>query len=161
MRKIISCLMAVIMLLSLNITAFAADTNLTTQGATGTSTVEYVVDSSYIVVIPEFISGNGDLCLTAQSMKLLENQQVNVYCDDLKDNQYVSLTNSANGESVNFRFSEMRGTNCVAAFLNGEMTSNFSVFGEIENSTNASPGTYTGTVTFSVLLVDKDNYQSY
>lgn len=161
MKKIISCLMAVVMLLSLSVTAFAEDTNLTTQGATGTSTVEYVVDSSYIVVIPETISGNGDLCLTAQSMKLLDNQQVNVYCDDLKDNQYVSLTNSANGESVNFRFSEMKGTNCVAAFLNGDMVSNFSVFGEIQDDGSINPGTYTGTVTFSVLLVGKDDYSNY
>lgn len=94
-------------------------------------------------------------------MKLLDNQQVNVYCDDLKDNQYVSLTNSTNGESVNFRFSEMKGTNCVAAFLNGDMVSNFSVFGEIQDDGSINPGTYTGTVTFSVLLVGKDDYSNY
>lgn len=97
-------------------------------------------------------------------------------CDDEPEVEFISRNPSENEEkefkeiasagfesveSVNFRFSEMKGTNCVAAFLNGDTTSNFSVFGEIQNDGSINPGTYTGTVTFSVLLVGKDDYSNY
>lgn len=53
MKRIISIMLCVIMLMCCGITAFAAD--LPHNEATGQSTVTYHIDSSFCVVIPETI----------------------------------------------------------------------------------------------------------
>ena len=160
MKKILCCLLTVAILLSLSTTAFAADSQIAEDGLSSTSTINYVVDDSYIIIIPESINANYEYTFTADMMRISDNHQVNVYCTELKDGGYITLTNDS-GETVDFTFNNMQGANCVAAFTKGQTTSSFSIFGGVVNDFDKSAGSYTGTATFTVRLVSVGDYNSY
>lgn len=137
------------LILSISTTAFASD--LSEMGGTATSTINYIVDSSYCVNIPETIDANTDYTFTASSMNILSNQQVKVNCYTIYENQYIEMQN-ADGDTFNLTFNGMQDECCVGQFLKDNLTSTFSVRGVPVEGTNPKAGTYSGTAEFVLSL---------
>lgn len=156
MKKIISIVLVFSLLASIGIFAYA-DSSISFEGGQATSTITVDVDSSFIVIIPAVIYGNDSYTFTAQSMKLTEDQQVNIYCEEMRGETGEIILTNDNGKTCTFRFNNMKGSGCVGSFTNGVLESPFSVSGWYDEFT-LDPGTYTGTATFTVAMTTVGNY---
>lgn len=149
MKKIIALCLSVMLIFSLNITAFASD--LTEMGGSATSTINYVVNASYCVNIPETINANTEYTFTATSMNILANQQVRVNCYTIYEGNNIEMENEY-GDTFNLTFSGMQNEYCVGQFLKDNLTSTFSVTGIPADGGNLKAGTYTGTAEFVIAI---------
>lgn len=156
MKKIISIILAFALLSSFGIFAYA-DNYISYEGGQATSTISVNVDSSFIVVIPAVINGNDSYTFTAQEMRLTENQQVNIYCNEMQQSPEEIILTNDNGKTCSFRFNGMQGNGCVGAFTNGVLTSPFSVSGQFDDI-GLDPGTYSGIANFTIYMSTVGNY---
>lgn len=156
MKKIIPFILIFAFVVSMAVPAYA-DNYVSFEGGQATSTITVDVDSSFIVIIPAVISGNDSYTFTAQSMKLTENQQVNIYCEEMRSEPGEIILTNDNGKTCTFRFNNMQGTGCVGSFTNGMLESPFSVQGQYDEFA-LDPGTYSGTATFAVYMTTIGNY---
>lgn len=148
MKKLIAILLCCALMLSMSITAFAED--ISGDHQSGTSAITYHVDSSFIVNIPETIDANTDYTFTASEINVESDLAVNVYCTNLYNGGYITMTN-ASGDSFNLTFSGMEAENRVAHFDNDNLQSTITIIGQpIEGDVKA--GDYTGTAEFEVRL---------
>ena len=130
MKRIISIILAFALLASIGVLAYA-DSPISESGMSAQSTITYEVGSSFTVVIPATISGNDSYTFGATMMHLDPSQQVNVYCNEMADGGSITLT-SERGSTAQFRFTNYKGSNCVASFRDGELTSEYSVNGQVD-----------------------------
>lgn len=149
MKKIIAFCLSAMLMLSMSATAFAAELN--GMGTEASSTINYIVDSSYCVNIPETIDANEEYTFTASMVNIQSNQQVKVNCKSLANGGYITMANS-DGDSFDLTFSGMQGEMCVAQFLKGNLTSTFAVMGIPANEAIPMAGEYTGIAEFVLEL---------
>lgn len=149
MKKIISIILCVAMLMCCGITAFAAD--LPHNEATGQSTVTYHVDSSFCVVIPETIDAFNGFQLSSSFMNITDSEQVNVY---INGENRIPMTNES-GDNFNLQLN-LNSRDRVAEFLKNQTTSDFTVYGQQADGDMPAAGEYTGTVEFIVRLESKE-----
>ena len=148
-KKIIAAICSFLVAFSA-VNAFA--TEIIGEGS-ASSTVTLHVDSQFTILIPETITADATrYSLSASSMMLADNEFVNVTVSGMPDNQLI-LT-SASGSTVladimrDSDNSPIMNGDTIASFTNGQTEADafYLVHGD------ASPGDYTGTITFNVSL---------
>ena len=90
MKKLLTIMLALVMVLSLSVTALAADITQDSDPKTGNTTVTFNVDPTYTVTIPatvelekktaadETVTYEKDLTVSAENVRLLEGKQIQV-----------------------------------------------------------------------------------
>ena len=155
MKKLFALILAITMMATISVTAFAA--NYDTTGNKG-MTVTYSVAPAYTVTIPETVTIGADgteKTVSAEDVVVNKGQYVSVAL--AADNNFtvktaegaeLSYTVTANGEAV-AAGGEILAVN-PADGKNGTATITF----DIDESTIQYAGTYTGTATFTVAVKD-------
>lgn len=150
MKKIISLFLAIVLTLSMSVTAFAADMMLPHDEATGRGTVTYRVESSFCVIIPETMDGVNGFNLTADFMNITESEKVCVYVNS--DDGKFTLTNES-GDTMTASFNTSGGENgAVGIFTKGQTQSDVYCCVMPSDDTIPKAGEYSGTVEFIVRL---------
>lgn len=162
MKKIISLLLAVVILNCGVLTAFAADTEISSDGdiKSGTTNITYHIDSSYIVNIPEVIEANDSAYhFTASKMDLCENECVEIKLSGLDEEGKLTLAHPYKSGEI-YVYAYVPGSyeivpnyGTVATFGDGATESMTELHFKVDGmSGDISAGEYSGTVTFDVNL---------
>lgn len=149
MKKFISLFLAIVLTLSMSVTAFAADASLPHDGATGQSTVTYRVESSFCVIIPETLDGMNGFQLTADFMNITESEKVCVYVNS--DDGKFTLTNES-GDTMEASFNTSGANGAIGIFTKGQTQSDVYCCVMPSDDTIPKAGEYSGTVEFIVRL---------
>lgn len=132
----------------------------------GTSTVTYVEQSSYCILIPEYIDMNaGSYTFQAENINITDYEKIYVTVTNLDENDRLLFTHESGEYTLTKNFeiypSECHDTlpeympnNCVGYF-SGDNTTSFISFGlgyDSYDYTRIRAGMYSATVEFSVEL---------
>lgn len=169
MKKLLTIMLALVMVLSLSVTALAADITQDSDPKTGNTTVTFNVDPTYTVTIPatvelekktaadETITYEKDLTVSAENVRLLEGKQIQVTLTS-----DFTLTNDTQngGAATNLSYTVTVGdsatpivTDGVVATFGTSTTEQTSVLHfAAANPTYA--GDYSDTVTFTISVVN-------
>ena len=151
MRKVYAIMLSVVLLLSMSITAFAADTVISEEGATGQSTVFFDQPSTFSVVIPETIYVMDGYTFTATEMNLQSHMKVFIRITNLDENNLLTLTHSETGENLNIEITGLDDRQHCAIFEPGSLTSSLTISGQIRNNGETpTAGEYTGILEFQI-----------
>ena len=153
MKKLFALTLAVAMLATMSVTAFAADYD--TAGNKG-MTVTYSVDPAYTVTIPTDVTIDGNsTTISAENVVVEKGKYVSVTLAD--DNDFtvrtqqgaeLSYTVTANDENV------AAGGEILAVNPADGNTGTATITFDIDESDIKYAGTYTGTATFTVAVKD-------
>lgn len=168
MKKLLTIMLALVMVLSLSVTALAADITQDSDPKTGNTTVTFNVDPTYTVTIPatvelekktaadETVTYEKDLTVSAENVRLLEGKQIQVTLTS-----DFTLTNDTQngGAATNLSYTVTVGdsatpivTDGVVATFGTSTTEQTSVLHfAAANPTYA--GDYSDTVTFTIAVV--------
>ena len=154
MKKVISVVLALVMMMAVMVPAFAAELNATTQSGNSTVLVDGVNDKgdgTYSVEIPasvDLIWGDttkaGEYKITSQ---VQTDKRVKVTLAKAKD-----LTNAAN-ETIEFAVADATTGIANSAVVNNE-SHTFNLTIDASEWAAASIATYEGTITFTAELAD-------
>lgn len=169
MKKLLTIMLALVMVLSLSVTALAADITQDSDPKTGNTTVTFNVDPTYTVTIPatvelekktaadETVTYEKDLTVSAENVRLLEGKQIQVTLTS-----DFTLTNDTQngGAATNLSYTVTVGdsatpivTDGVVATFGTSTTEQTSVLHfAAANPTYA--GDYSDTVTFTISVVN-------
>ena len=156
-KKIGTLALVLSLVISTSTTAFAsqADELNNVQDAT----VQYYVDGSYTIDIPEYIDVNFGACLCASELNISPESYIRVELANIPDNGIYTLTHTSSNDVINVTFSGNYGavtpSQPILAMFTPDSTtsSNFSAaLTEESASANLKAGNYRGTVTFNFLL---------
>ena len=172
MKKLLTIMLALVMVLSLSVTALAADITQDSDPKTGNTTVTFNVDPTYTVTIPatvelekktaadETVTYEKDLTVSAENVRLLEGKQIQVTLTS-----DFTLTNDTQngGAATNLSYTVTVGdsatpivTDGVVATFGTSTTEQTSVLHfAAANPTYA--GDYSDTVTFTISVVNSSN----
>lgn len=154
MKKVIALLLSVVMIMSMSVTAFAADTEVSGNGSTAQSTVVYTEASSYILVIPEYIiPGPYQYCtIEAKSLNLKAGDELLVRLTNLDENDNLTLTHSS-GSTIDVHFGVFDDYDTCAKFYYDSQQTINSVSCEVVGTATTIPaGEYTGIAEFVVVF---------
>lgn len=153
MKKRIGILLAALLVCTLSMPVFAEE-----DDTTNTTTLQYSVDESYVVTIPETVSLNQSLVISSELANTEPNMAVKVRISNL----------TADGKAELARTDDTTYTITAAAKQNGASISNDSVvavFADVTEKTEAAAitfdapsaasgaikaGSYSGTLTFTI-----------
>lgn len=156
MKKLLAITLALVMVLSLSVTAFAADITQDSNPKTGNTTVTYTVDPSYTVTIPATVTLGQYAEVVIAKPRVAKGYEVVVRLTKTSsDNNSFTLT-TQEGASLDYRIES--GLNNIIYV--GSVVARCGNYGET-NHTQLKfeapelayvnyAGTYTGTVTFTV-----------
>lgn len=154
MKKLLSVILAIAIMMTLSISAFAEDYTVTEEGDKNT-TVSLQIGSGYTITIPQTIAIDAeqltvDATISASNVKLAQGEEITVTINS--DDGFV-LTSAESAEAaytVKVGETEINAGDEVATFTNDQITAATLTF-----SVDATPeyaGTYTDTVTFTVAV---------
>lgn len=149
MKRIVCIILCLALIISMNVTVFAEDVEVSGDRQTGQSTLTYTVDSSFIINIPQTIDLNSGYQFSASYMNLESDLQVSVYCTTIEQNDYITMTN-ASGESFNLILTGGNGA-LMATFDNDHLESDYFIYGQPDGGSPRA-GQYTGIAEFEVRL---------
>ena len=151
MKKLFALLLAITMMATLSVTAFAADYD--TTGDKG-MTVTYSVEPGYTVTIPTDVTIDGNsTTISAEGVVVEKGQYVSV---TLAENNDFTVTS---GEGATLTYTVTKGNQPVSA--GGEILAvnpadsaagTATITFDIDESTIQYAGTYTGTATFTIAV---------
>lgn len=154
MKKIISVVLALVMMMVVTVTAFAATLDVNTQSGSSTVLVDGVKDKAegtYLVEIPASVdltwgdtTKAGEYKITSQ---VQTEKRVKVTVEKAKD-----LTNAAN-ETIEFTVADTTTGIANSAVVNNE-SHEFNLTIDASEWTAASIAAYEGTITFTAELVN-------
>lgn len=151
MRKVFAIMLSVALLLSMSATAFAADTQISGEDATGQSTVYYQAPATFSIVIPETIYIMDGYTFTATEINIASNLKVFMRITNLDENNILTLTNTETGESLNMEITGLDGKQRCAIFEPDNLTSTLTISGVVHNNgENPRVGEYTGIIEFVI-----------
>lgn len=159
MKRFVSMMLSVIMLLSFTMTAFA-DTEISSFDGTdsATTSITYSVGSSYVVYIPEIIEADGsNYYFTASYMDLREDEYVVISISGLESDGSLTLTSSKAGRiivnaTVPGSYDITESSEAVAMFYDGQTRTDTSLQFYVSSMEDVYAGDYSATVTFDVAL---------
>ena len=162
MKKLLTCVLALALVLSLSVTAFAAESSIN-QGSTdksGSTSINYTVAPAYTVTIPASVTLGNSVTVAASGVKVAKGSQVVVKLTgtsesdntfEVKTTEGAALTytvKSDENDTINVNDAVLTVNPDTATDGNGASGSTKLSF-EL-NDTIQYAGTYTGTVTFTV-----------
>ena len=151
MRKLFAIMLSVALLLSMSVNAFAADTQIAGEGATGQSTIYYQAPNTFSVVIPETIYIMDGYTFTATEVNISSNLKLFVRITNLDENNILTLTNTDTGEALNMEITGLDDMQRCAIFEPDNLTSTLTISGVIHNNgENPKAGDYTGIMEFVI-----------
>lgn len=161
MKKLLAIALTLVMVLSLSVTAFAADITQDSNPKTADTNVTFNVDPTYTVTIPATVtlakaadgSYKQDAGITAADVRLLEGQTITVtLASDFK------LTTGAAGATYELPYTVKVG-DATTAIATGDTVATFTTDTNSQSSTlhfaAANPtyaGEYSDTVTFTIAV---------
>ncbi len=163
MKKLIAFVLTLAMATITSVTAFAVDTTITPDSdpKTGSTAVEYSVDSTYTVTIPSEVTLGNSFEIKAENVVLEQGKQLEVALTATSGaGNAFTVSNGKTGEltyevkvgetpvSVGDKVLTVNPTTASA----GSATLNFS---SPPTSTIVYAGNYIGTVTFTVSVADE------
>jgi len=158
MKKLISLILATILLLSIScVTAHAEDSQVY-EGSAST-TITYRVQSSYCILIPEYIDADcGQYTFQADYLNVANGERVFVVVSNVDENGRILFTHD-NGENTLKKNIVTSGDTdvpqyCVGCFYGEDTNSkiSFCVGEENYEADYLKAGNYSATVEFSVYL---------
>jgi hypothetical protein len=164
MKKVISLLMVLSMMLCMSVTVLANDSKVTTSGGSSTTIATYSKDASYTVTIPSAITVvANDGSPTAETLTIgavvaKPGQELKVTVSS-KNNWEVKNTN--NGVTEGYGYDLYAGdattTEKIASVNAGETEeTTVSLTAKLKSGVTATTaGDYTDTLTFTVTVADK------
>ena len=157
MKKIVSLILALVMMMSLSTVAFAANTDVTQESAqTGNMTVKYTVSDGYTVSIPDEIAIDGDATITATNVKIDPTKKLQVTV--VSANQWL-LKNGADANvtlAYDLKIGDdvLADSDVVLEAAAGTETKSVTLSAALDTGVEATQsGSYTDTLTFTVALV--------
>lgn len=159
MKKLLTILLALVMVLSLSVTAFAADINQDSDPKAGNTTVTFNVDPTYTVTIPATVtlakdeesgSYKQDATITATDVRLKEGETIKVT---------IASDFTLTAGTTDWPYTVKVGTSdtaiatdaIVATFTTNPAEQTSVLHFAAENPTYA--GNYSDTVTFTIAVV--------
>ena len=127
MRKLFAIMLSVALLLSMSVNAFAADSQIAGEGATGQSTVYYQAPDTYSIVIPETINIMDGYTFTATEINIASNLKVFVRITNLDENNILTLTNTETGDTLNMEITGLDEKQRCAIFEPDNLTSTLTI----------------------------------
>lgn len=153
MKKGISLLLSVVMIMSMSVTAFAADTEVSSNGGTAQSTVVYTEMSTYTIVIPEYIIPDpvNSFTIEAKNLNIKDGDEILVRLTNLDEDDNLTLTHSSGSTiSVHFHVLDEYDT-CAKFYYNPENCITGIRAQVVADGTTFYPaGEYTGIAEFIV-----------
>ena len=162
MKKVLSIALALIVALSLSVTAFAADGDNTFGPAetNGKSTeVKYTVDAAYTVTIPASVTLGGTATVSASGVKVAKGSQVVAKLTGTSEDDNAFKVKTAEGAAL--AYTVKSGTTAIGvgqpiltvnpdSATDGNGASGSATLTFTLDDTVKYAGEYTGTVTFTV-----------
>ena len=151
MRKLFAIMLSVVLLMSMSVNAFAADSQISGEDATGQSTVYYQAPSTFSIVIPEMIYIMDGYTFTATEINISSNLKVFMRITNLDENNILTLTNTETGEPLNMEITGLDEKQRCAIFEPDNLTSTLTISGVVRNNgENPRAGEYTGIMEFVI-----------
>lgn len=151
MRKVFAIILSVVLLLSMSVTAFADDSVVSNEGATGQSTVYYQAPDTFSIVIPETIYIMDGYTFTATEMNIASNMKVFVKITNLDESNILTMTNTETGNTLNMEITGMDEKQRCAIFEPDNLISTLTISGVVRNNgENPRTGEYTGIMEFVI-----------
>lgn len=138
MKKILSILLAFAMVGCMSIPAFAASST----NCEGSFSVNYSIQSSYSVYIPEEVTLNQQNYMTAELLNITQSEQLKVHVTNLNANKKLELTDEY-GNTLEVSISN---DGHIATFTDS-MTSDIAYWAMDEGG---KAGYYTGVIEFTI-----------
>lgn len=166
-KKIITITLVLCMVVSLGVfgmTNVSAETQYSCGGQTN-STLTYVEQSQYCVLIPETIDMNiGSYTFEADNMNLIETEHVYVKLQEIANEPYLMCTHTNGTDQTcrkvtrtdtvyNSKVTESVPTDCVGYFSDGDTQSEVTFGLEwLQSDTQPKAGVYSSNVVFEIYL---------
>ena len=166
MKKRLFIFLIVLCLLSISYPITVSAGDLQVYQGTGTCTMTFVEQSSYCILIPEYIDMNAGLyTFKAENINIADNEKVYVTVTNLDGNNRLLFTHESGEYTLTKNFEvfpsanhdtlpEYLPNNCVGYFSGDDKTSfiNFRLGSESFDYSRIKAGMYSATVEFSVDL---------
>ncbi len=138
MKKFLSILLAFALVGCMSVPAFAA----TSTNGEGSFNVNYSIQSSYSILIPEEVTLNQQNYMTAELLNITQSEQLKVHVTNLNANKKLELTDEY-GNTLEVSISN---DGHIATFTDS-MTSDIAYFAMDEGG---KAGYYTGVIEFTI-----------
>ena len=166
MKKRLFIFLIVLCLLSISYPITVSAGDLQVYQGTGTSTMTFVEQSSYCILIPEYIDMNAGLyTFKAENINISNNEKVYVTVTNLDENNRLLFTHESGDytltkslevfpSAAHDTLPEYLPSNCVGYFSGDDKTSfiSFRLGSESFDYSRIKAGMYSATVEFSVDL---------
>lgn len=152
MKKIISIMMVLVMVLSMGTMAFAIN-----EEEYYSSSIDYTIDGYYIVSIPSEIHVGERTWVMADEVNITEGSTIVVEIANLDSYGYIQLTSADTSDTLNVRFiNSLEGYATkelpwVGSFTSSSSGTGFFFIPEAVDSYYVKAGYYTGNVDFRIV----------
>lgn len=161
MKKLLSLVLSMVMVLSLSVTAFAAEINQGSDPKTGSTTVTYTVNPVYTVTIPATVTlGGSAVEVKAEGVKVNKGSRVVVKLTGTSESDNAFRVKTAEGAVLTYTVQKNSADvaiNDTVLAVNPETADTGSTaLSFVAPASVTYAGTYTGTVTFTVSVENAD-----
>lgn len=154
MKKLLSLALVLAMLLTMSVTAFAADINESSISKSGSTTITYSADDSYVVTIPDSITVGTDATVSVSNVTLAQGYNLVVSVSS-KNNWTLKNGDNTIGYTLKIDDSTIVNNGTVLTVKSGE-TASKTLKTTLSGAAMYS-GSYNDTLTFNLYVFPEDS----